>query len=87
MTMIMQAYSLTRQDLVKSGIAIDKDLVCEKIYQNCLEHISPDSFPTIGDIPFDKLYGKIDSFLKTTKMRQIINFPISKELKCNVTID
>jgi hypothetical protein len=71
-----------RQNLIDTGIEIPNSILCEKMYQLCLNELGCASFPIKGDIAFDNLYMKVDALLRTTKIRELTGFPVSKNIGC-----
>jgi len=75
-TTMLQAYSLARTDIdFKNGKY--NNLICEKIFQTVISELGEQVFPIISDQSYDKHYKKLNKIIKTSKLNEIINFPIS----------
>lgn len=74
LTTVSQAYSLHRQ-----GYQPNENLTSEKIFLEVQKQVG-NIFSTLNDVAFDNIYDNINFFLNSSNLREIIMFPIQKDI-------
>ncbi|NGX27853.1 MAG: Histidine ammonia-lyase [Candidatus Anoxychlamydiales bacterium] len=76
MTSVAQAYAITRDEYISKGNMISENLICEEIY-DLIKNSYNINLPIDEDCAFDKLYEAGSLFLRSNKLREKIDFPLT----------
>lgn len=79
LTTAAQAYAIMRQELIKKGVNIPENILCERLFKLVQEH-SQDQFPSYKDHSFEQRFAEMGNLLTTDRLRETINFPIQNSI-------
>lgn len=81
---VLQAYSIMRQNYINNETKpLSSDITSEKLFTAIMAQMKGIQYPTYEEVAFDNIYENIKRLLKSTNLRNIMGYPIAKELDVN----